>query len=138
MLSVVALALTVDLSVPQALLLACRRRGSASPSVSHPDGVAAQHGPASPPVAWVLLVANMFWAIAYDTEYAMVDRDDDMRLGLKSSAILFGRYDVAGVMACHAIFLVMMAVDRLRGSARRRLLRGPRRRGRAGRAISTG
>jgi 4-hydroxybenzoate polyprenyltransferase len=50
----------------------------------------------------------MFWSIAYDTEYAMVDRNDDARLGLKSSAILLGRYDVAGVMASHAIFLALM------------------------------
>ena len=55
-----------------------------------------------PPLAWALLAANVFWAIAYDTEYAMVDRDDDVKLGLKSSAILFGRFDVAAIMACHA------------------------------------
>ncbi|MDB5809763.1 MAG: ubiA [Betaproteobacteria bacterium] len=61
------------------------------------------------PLAWVLLAANIFWAIAYDTEYAMVDRDDDIKLGLKSSAILFGRFDVAGVMICHALFLSCMA-----------------------------
>jgi 4-hydroxybenzoate polyprenyltransferase len=63
-----------------------------------------------PTAAWALLAANVFWAIAYDTEYAMVDRDDDLKLGLKSSAILLGRYDVAGVMICHAIFLTVMAV----------------------------
>ncbi len=62
-----------------------------------------------PPVAWVLLVANIFWTIAYDTEYAMVDRDDDAKLGLKTSAILFGRFDVIAVMACHAIFIAIMA-----------------------------
>lgn len=60
------------------------------------------------PVAWTMLAANVFWAIAYDTEYAMVDRDDDARLGLKSSAILFGRFDVIGVMVCHALFLLIM------------------------------
>ncbi len=60
------------------------------------------------PLAWVMLVANMFWAIAYDTEYAMVDRDDDIRLGLRSSAILFGRFDVLGVMVCQALFLLLM------------------------------
>ena len=58
-----------------------------------------------PPVAWWLLAANVFWTIAYDTEYAMVDRDDDVRLGIRTSAILFGRFDVAAVMACYAIFL---------------------------------
>jgi 4-hydroxybenzoate polyprenyltransferase len=63
-----------------------------------------------PPVAWWLLVANMFWAIAYDTEYAMVDRDDDKRIGVKTSAILFGRGDVAMTMLCLAVFLVLMAI----------------------------
>ncbi len=62
-----------------------------------------------PRVAWLLLIATMFWAIAYDTEYAMVDRDDDVKIGVKSSAILFGRYDVAGVMTAHALFLGLMA-----------------------------
>jgi 4-hydroxybenzoate polyprenyltransferase len=61
------------------------------------------------PAAWVVLAANVFWAIAYDTEYAMVDREDDRRLGLKSSAILFGRHDVLAVMVCHAIFLGILA-----------------------------
>ncbi len=64
---------------------------------------------AVPPVAWLLLAANIFWAIAYDTEYAMVDRDDDMHLGIHSSALLFGRYDVAAVMACYAISLALLA-----------------------------
>ena len=74
---------------------------------SIPMGYAAQYGQL-PAVAWALMIANMFWAIAYDTEYAMVDREDDLRLGLKSSAILLGRYDVAGVIASHLIFLVML------------------------------
>ncbi len=72
-----------------------------------PMAYAAQRGEL-PAVAWVLLLANIFWAIAYDTEYAMVDRDDDVRIGVKSSAILLGRHDVAGVMAAHALFLVIM------------------------------
>jgi len=63
---------------------------------------------ALPRVAWWLLIATMFWAIAYDTAYAMVDRDDDRRIGVKSSAILFGRFDVAGVMTAHALFLGLM------------------------------
>lgn len=75
---------------------------------SIPMAFAAQHGSLMK-VAWVMMVANMFWAIAYDTEYAMVDRDDDVKLGLKSSAILFGRHDVAGVMVAHALFLLVMA-----------------------------
>jgi 4-hydroxybenzoate polyprenyltransferase len=70
---------------------------------------AAQYGKLVP-VVWVLLIANIFWAIAYDTEYAMVDRDDDIRIGVKSSAILLGRHDVAAVMTSHAIFLVLMAI----------------------------
>ena len=59
-------------------------------------------------LAWYLLLANVFWTLAYDTEYAMVDRNDDVRLGIRTSAILFGRRDVAFVMAFHAIFLAMM------------------------------
>jgi 4-hydroxybenzoate polyprenyltransferase len=62
-----------------------------------------------PPVAWWLLVLNLFWVIAYDTEYAMVDRDDDIRLGLRTAAIAFGRFDVAAVMLCYAIYLAGMA-----------------------------
>ncbi len=61
------------------------------------------------PLAWVLVLGNVFWAVAYDTEYAMVDRDDDIKLGLKSSAILLGRFDVPGIMICHALFLLCMA-----------------------------
>ncbi len=60
------------------------------------------------PLAWELVLANMLWAMAYDTEYAMIDRDDDIKLGLNSSAILLGRFDVAGVMTCHALFLLCM------------------------------
>jgi 4-hydroxybenzoate polyprenyltransferase len=73
-----------------------------------PMAFAAQLG-SVPPVAWLLLVANVFWAIAYDTEYAMVDRDDDFHLGIHSAALLFGRYDVAAVMACYAITLLLLA-----------------------------
>ena len=60
-----------------------------------------------PMVAWLLLLGNVFWAVAYDTEYAMVDRDDDLKIGIKTSAITFGRYDVAIVMLCYAIFLLL-------------------------------
>jgi 4-hydroxybenzoate polyprenyltransferase len=73
-----------------------------------PMAFAAQQG-SVPLVAWLLLIANMFWAIAYDTEYAMVDRDDDVRLGIHSSALLFGKYDVAAVMSCYAITLALLA-----------------------------
>jgi 4-hydroxybenzoate polyprenyltransferase len=58
-----------------------------------------------PALAWWLLVANVFWAVAYDTEYAMVDRDDDIRLGMRTSAITFGRMDVAAIMLCYAVAL---------------------------------
>jgi len=63
---------------------------------------------AVPPLAWALLGANILWTIAYDTEYAMVDRDDDLRIGIRTSAILFGRYDVAAVMVFYALFLATM------------------------------
>jgi 4-hydroxybenzoate polyprenyltransferase len=109
MLSFVAVALTVVypflkrvFSFPQAWL------GIAF-GFSIPMAFAAQYGKLVP-AAWAMMVANMFWSIAYDTEYAMVDREDDIRIGLKSSAILLGRYDVAAVVASHAIFLVLMAI----------------------------
>jgi len=63
-----------------------------------------------PPVAWLMLLANVFWAIAYDTEYAMVDRDDDLRLGLKTSAITFGRYDVFFVAASYVLTFALLGV----------------------------
>ena len=58
-----------------------------------------------PPLAWLLLLGNLFWVLAYDTEYAMVDRDDDLRIGMKTSAITLGRWDVAVVMACYFMYL---------------------------------
>jgi len=73
-----------------------------------PMAFAAQTG-AVPAVAWVMLAANVFWSIAYDTEYAMVDRPDDLRIGIKSAAILFGRHDVRAVMLSHGVFLSIMA-----------------------------
>jgi 4-hydroxybenzoate polyprenyltransferase len=63
-----------------------------------------------PMVAWVLLAANIFWAIAYDTEYAMVDRDDDIRIGIRTSALTFGRHDVLAVMLCYAFVLGILSV----------------------------
>jgi 4-hydroxybenzoate polyprenyltransferase len=62
-----------------------------------------------PAEAWWLLLANIFWAIAYDTEYAMIDRDDDVRIGIKTAAITLGRYDVAAVMACYGVTLALLA-----------------------------
>jgi 4-hydroxybenzoate polyprenyltransferase len=61
-----------------------------------------------PPVAWWLLGAHVFWTIAYDTAYAMVDRNDDVRIGMKTSAILFGERDVLIIMLCHGLFLGAM------------------------------
>ena len=61
-----------------------------------------------PPLAWVLLAVNVFWAMAYDTEYAMVDRDDDVKIGIKSSALFFGQYDVIAVMISYAIMLGLL------------------------------
>ncbi len=63
-----------------------------------------------PALAWWLLAANIFWAMAYDTEYAMVDRDDDLKIGIKTSAITFGRFDVAAVMLCYAATLLVLAL----------------------------
>ncbi|HKP66183.1 MAG TPA: 4-hydroxybenzoate octaprenyltransferase [Casimicrobiaceae bacterium] len=62
-----------------------------------------------PPVAWAMLVVNLFWVIAYDTEYAMVDRADDSKIGIRTSALTFGRFDVAAVATCYAIFIAGMA-----------------------------
>ena len=63
-----------------------------------------------PVLAGWLLIGNLFWVLAYDTEYAMVDRDDDLKLGIQTSAITLGRFDVAGVMAFYAAFLLIWAV----------------------------
>ncbi|BAL93441.1 4-hydroxybenzoate octaprenyltransferase [Rubrivivax gelatinosus] len=65
---------------------------------------------AVPSHAWWLLLGNLFWVLAYDTEYAMVDRDDDLKIGIKTSAITLGRFDVSGVMAFYGLFLAIWAV----------------------------
>jgi 4-hydroxybenzoate polyprenyltransferase len=62
-----------------------------------------------PLLAWVLLLGNFFWVLAYDTEYAMVDRDDDLKIGMKTSAITLGRADVLAVMLCYAAYLIVWA-----------------------------
>ncbi|ANC43975.1 4-hydroxybenzoate polyprenyltransferase [Pandoraea pnomenusa] len=62
-----------------------------------------------PVLAWVLLLSNVFWSVAYDTEYAMVDRDDDLKIGIKTSAITFGRFDVLAIMLCYAAALGIQA-----------------------------
>ena len=64
---------------------------------------------ALPGACWLLMAANVFYAFAYDTEYAMVDRDDDARLGIHTSALLLGRWDVAAVLASYAAMLALLA-----------------------------
>ena len=63
-----------------------------------------------PPLAWVLLLGNLFWVIAYDTEYAMVDRDDDLKISMKTSAITLGRFDVPVVTSSYLVYLLIWAV----------------------------
>ena len=63
-----------------------------------------------PALAWLILVANCFWTLAYDTEYAMVDRDDDLKIGIKTAAITFGQFDVIIIMLCYAMFLALLAI----------------------------
>ena len=74
-----------------------------------PMAFAAQTGEV-PFIAWLLMIANLLWVIAYDTEYAMVDKADDLKIGIRTSAITLGRYDVAGVMLCHIAFLAAMVL----------------------------
>ena len=89
------------LAIPQAYLGIAFGFGIPMAYAAHLDSV--------PAVAWALLLANVFWAVAYDTEYAMVDREDDLKIGIKTSAITFGRFDVAAVMFCYALTLVILA-----------------------------
>lgn len=62
-----------------------------------------------PPVAWLIFAANVFWTLAYDTIYAMADKEDDVKIGIRTSALTFGQYDIAAVMVCHACFTLLMA-----------------------------
>jgi 4-hydroxybenzoate polyprenyltransferase len=73
-----------------------------------PMAYAAVRGDA-PAEAWLLLAANVFWSIAYDTEYAMVDRPDDLKIGIKTSAITFGKFDIAAVALCYGASLLLLA-----------------------------
>ena len=107
-LSVVALFLAASypftkrfFAVPQAYLGVAFGFGIPMAYVAHLDMI--------PQVAWILLLSNVFWAMAYDTEYAMVDRADDLKIGIKTSAITFGRFDVAAVMFCYAATLGLIA-----------------------------
>ena len=63
-----------------------------------------------PILAWILLFGNLFWVLAYDTEYAMVDRDDDLKIGMKTSAITMGRYDVVIIAVCYVFYLLIWTV----------------------------
>ena len=110
--------LTIMLSVPALFLAASypfTKRFFAMPqaylgiafSFGIPMAFAAQTD-SLPNIVWVLMLANLFWVVAYDTAYAMVDKPDDLKVGIKTSAITFGRFDVLGVMICHACFLMMM------------------------------
>lgn len=106
--SVAALAVTIFypftkrfFSMPQAVL-------GVAFSFGIPMAFAAVTGEA-PALAWWLLLGNLFWVLAYDTEYAMVDRDDDLKIGIRTSAITLGRFDVAGVMLFYAAFLAIWA-----------------------------
>jgi len=106
--SVVALAISIVypftkrfLSMPQAVL-------GVAFSFGIPMAFAAVRGEV-PALAWGLLLGNLFWVLAYDTEYAMVDRDDDLRIGIRTSAITLGRFDVAGVMLFYGLYIAVWA-----------------------------
>ena len=58
--------------------------------------------------AWILFAANALWTLAYDTVYAMADKEDDLKIGIKTSAVTFGRYDIAAAMLCHGGFTLLM------------------------------
>ncbi len=111
--------LTIQLSVPALFLAASypfTKRFFAMPqaylgiafSFGIPMAFAAQTGNV-PPIAWLLVLANLFWVIAYDTEYALVDLADDLKIDIKTSAITFGQFNVMAVMLCHLAFLSLLA-----------------------------
>jgi 4-hydroxybenzoate polyprenyltransferase len=89
-------------SLPQAYLGIAFGFGIPMAFAAETDGI--------PAIAWWLLAANICWTIAYDTEYAMVDRNDDVRIGIKTTALLFGRFDVLAVMLSYAAMLGIMAI----------------------------
>lgn len=94
-------------SLPQAVLGVAFSIGipMAFCAVGGPDVPASEWWSRVPLLAWVLLAGNLGWVLAYDTEYAMVDRDDDLRIGMKTSAITFGRFDVTAVAISYAVYL---------------------------------
>ena len=89
------------ISMPQAVL-------GVAFSFGIPMAFAAVQGEV-PALAWGLLVGNLFWVLAYDTEYAMVDRDDDLKIGMKTSAITLGNRDVPAIMAFYVAYLLVWA-----------------------------
>lgn len=96
------------LSMPQAVLGVAFSFGipmAFAAALGRPEWSWASIGNAVPWQAWALLISNLFWVLAYDTEYAMVDRDDDLKIGIKTSAITLGRYDVAAVMGFYLVHL---------------------------------
>ena len=70
--------------------------------------------PTVPGAAWLLMLGNLAWVLAYDTEYAMVDRDDDLRIGIRTSAITLGRLDVAAILLFYGAYLVLWAAVTVR------------------------
>jgi 4-hydroxybenzoate polyprenyltransferase len=106
-LSVVALALAVTYPLTKRFFVLPQAYLGVAFGFGIPMAFAAQTNEL-PLTAWALLAANVCWAIAYDTEYAMVDRDDDVKIGIRTSAILFGRYDVAAVMGAYAATLAIL------------------------------
>ena len=120
LLSVAALAVTLVypyakrmVSMPQAVLGVAFSFGipmAFSAAQGGTDWALAAVNAAVPWQAWALLVSNLFWVLAYDTEYAMVDRDDDLRIGMKTSAITLGRWDVAAVMGFYTAYLLSWAL----------------------------
>ena len=115
--SVVALAVTIVypftkrfFSMPQAVLGVAFSFGipMAFAAVNGADSWSLTAGQVRlPALAWWLLLGNLFWVLAYDTEYAMVDRDDDLKIGIRTSAITLGRFDVAGVMLFYGVYLAI-------------------------------
>jgi 4-hydroxybenzoate polyprenyltransferase len=116
--------LTIELSIPAVFLAASypfTKRFLAIPQAylgiafgfGIPMAFAAEQNTV-PTIAWWMLLANIFWCIAYDTEYAMIDRDDDVHLGIHSSALLFGKYDVAAIMICYLVaLLILFSIGRM-------------------------
>jgi 4-hydroxybenzoate polyprenyltransferase len=110
--------LTIELSLPAVLIAAAYpffKRFFAVPqlilgvafSFGIPMAFAAVTG-AVPAIAWQLLAANLIWTVGYDTAYAMADKPDDLKIGIKTSAVFFGRFDAAVVLLCHAAFIALM------------------------------